>query len=185
MGGQFICTSCTLQRRCSELLQSANRPGGGNRRAGHSLTPRVLHCVNGNPPLPIAAFGRSPDCGRLMAVPVGCHPNQMSDEYRSTTSAVGSSASFPNVGNTSALPPESRHRAFMSTRPTEYAPNVRLSHPDQFGVSCTMFPPTMVMRAVMLAISSSATVSGSALSTTRSANRPGCSEPFLSSSNVR
>jgi hypothetical protein len=57
--------------------------------------------------------------------------------------------------------------------------------PDEFGAPYTTLPPTMVIRDTMSAIFSSSTVSGSALRTARSANLPGCSEPLLSSSNVR
>src|SRR5690242_5035331 len=59
------------------------------------------------------------------------------------------------------------------------------AQPDHPGVSCTILPPTMVISAVVSASLSSATVSGSALGTTRSANLPGSREPFLASSNVR
>ena len=58
-------------------------------------------------------------------------------------------------------------------------------HRDQFGSSCTILPPTIVISDVVSAIFVSSTVSGSALSTARSASLPGSSEPFRSSSKVR
>ena len=59
------------------------------------------------------------------------------------------------------------------------------NHCCQSGSSCTIRPPTMVMSEWMPAMLPSSTMSGSALSTARSASLPGSSEPLRSSSNVR
>jgi len=58
-------------------------------------------------------------------------------------------------------------------------------HPAQLGFSCTTLPPTIVISAVTSRIAISSTLSGSALSTARSASLPASSEPFFPSSKVR
>ena len=57
--------------------------------------------------------------------------------------------------------------------------------PSQFGVSCTIRPPTMVISEWVSGMLLSSVTSGSALTTARSASLPTSSEPFLFSSNVR
>ena len=52
-------------------------------------------------------------------------------------------------------------------------------YPGQPGVSCTIRPPTIVINDVQIGERLSSTVSGSALSTARSANLPGSSEPLF------
>src|SRR4051812_22375337 len=82
--------------------------------------------------------------------------------------------------------PKARHARFAPLVARRYKCSIEAENqPDQFGVSCTILPPTMVMCAVVSASLSSAAVSGSALSTARSAYLPTSSEPFLASSNVR
>jgi len=56
---------------------------------------------------------------------------------------------------------------------------------SQFGLSWTVFPPTMVITETMSRNPVSSIVSGSAVKTARSASLPGSSEPFLPSSKVR
>src|SRR5208282_2582902 len=56
---------------------------------------------------------------------------------------------------------------------------------NQFGASCTILPPTIVISDEMSRMPASSTPRGSALGTARSASLPGSSDPFLASSKVR